>query len=71
VSNQKKDELSSDNFGIQSFWGVPGKISSRARLMPMGMVCPEISDSATQLSFDSCNSEIANHLEPGNKQLDI
>jgi hypothetical protein len=55
VSNQRKVELVSDNFGVRSFQGCHGEISPRDRFMSNGPVCPEISISATQPSSDSCN----------------
>jgi hypothetical protein len=36
VSNQRKAELVSNNFGIQSFQGCHGKISPRDQFMPKG-----------------------------------
>jgi hypothetical protein len=41
VSNHRKADLVNDNFGIQSFHGSHGEISSRDRFMPKGQVCPE------------------------------
>jgi hypothetical protein len=41
MSNQKKSELVSDNFGIQSFQDGQDEISPRDRFMPKGPVCPE------------------------------
>jgi hypothetical protein len=67
MSNQRKAELVSDNFGIQSFQGSHGKISPRARLMAKGPVYPEFSISSTRPCSDSRNSEITDCLESENE----
>jgi hypothetical protein len=41
MSNQRKSEFVSGNFGIQSFWGGHGEISSKFWFRPKGRVCPE------------------------------
>jgi hypothetical protein len=67
VSNQRKTELVSDNFGIQSFQGCHGEILPRNRFMPKGPLYPEFLISATLPSSDSRNSKIANRVESKNE----